>query len=336
MNKGACPSHLSGGPCGRPNSLARRLATAAALAVCCTGIRRQDASLRLRTPDLRAPLVEVFPADSRPGDALKAAVFAVINRDRAAAGLFPVAWDEAASRVADAFCIAQVREASRGHFLMDGIPPYARTGFAGVFGVEAQNSVSWTTTAPRFSDPALKLAILGHEDMMAERPPADGHRRTILDPDATHVGVGYAIEGSRFQMAQEFLARGLERLSIASSESSRLTVLLRGMPLSDWRLQFVTIAWEPLPAPLSREQASARSSYSYPRASLAYIPAGSGPMRVVDILTQDKIRVWPNREFSLLFAPDRPGLYTMVFYMIVGEMSRPRPGASATLWVEGN
>ena len=54
----------------------------AALAVCCTGIRRQDASLRLRTPDLRAPLVEVFPADSRPGDALKAAVLTVDVRAR--------------------------------------------------------------------------------------------------------------------------------------------------------------------------------------------------------------------------------------------------------------
>ena len=28
---------------------------------------------------------------------------------------------------------------------------------------------------------------------MEEKPPADGHRRTILDPEATHVGVGYAI-----------------------------------------------------------------------------------------------------------------------------------------------
>jgi hypothetical protein len=171
-------------------------------------------------------LVEIFPADSQPRDALKAAVFARINRDRAAAGLSSVAWDEAASRVADAFCVAQVREASRGHFLMDGIPPYARTGLAGVFGVEAQNSVSWTTTARRFSEPALKLAILGHEDMMAEKPPAD--------------------------------------------------------------------------------------------------------------LTQDKIRVWPNREFAFLFAPDRPGLYTLVFYMIVGEGQRPRPGASATLRVKGD
>jgi len=281
-------------------------------------------------------LVEIFPADSQPRDALKAAVFARINRDRAAAGLSPVAWDEAASRVADAFCVAQVREASRGHFLMDGIPPYARTGFAGVFGVEAQNSVSWTTTARRFWEPALKLAIMGHEDMMAERPPADGHRRTILDPENTHVGVGYAAEGSRFQMAQEFLVRGLERLGLSSLESSRLAVLLRGTPLPDWRLRFVTIAWEPLPSPLSREEASARSSYSYPRARLAYIPEGSGPMRVADTLTQDKIRVWPNRAFSFLFAPDRPGLYTLVFYMIVGERQRPRPGASATLWVEGD
>src|SRR5207245_9434545 len=127
--------------------LARRVPAVAGLVVFCTGIRRQDAALRLRRPDLRTPLVEAFPADSQPGYALKAAVFARINRVRAAASLFPVAWDEAASRVADAFCMAQVREASRGHFLMDGIPPYARTGFAGVFGWVARDSASWLGAA---------------------------------------------------------------------------------------------------------------------------------------------------------------------------------------------
>jgi hypothetical protein len=179
--------------------------------------------------------------------------------------------------VADAFCAQQVSEATNGHFLMDGIPPYARTSFAGVFGSQSENSVSWVTTGQSFSDPIAQLALLGHEDMMAEKPPGDGHRRTILDPEATHVGVGYAVLRGRFQMAQEFLTRGLERLSITGHESSRPVLRFDGKALPNWQLQFVTIARESSPAPLTREEASGRTSYSYPRAGLAYTSEGAEP-----------------------------------------------------------
>ena len=41
--------------------------------------------------------------------------------------------------------------------------------------------------------------------MMIEKPPHDGHRRTILDPHATHVGIGLAWEKGEFRIAQEFV-----------------------------------------------------------------------------------------------------------------------------------
>ena len=63
----------------------------------------------------------------------------------------------------------------------------------------------------------MRLALEGHENMLREKPPSDGHRRTILDPEATHVGVGWAAENGRFQMAQEFLVRGLARLGLSAS-----------------------------------------------------------------------------------------------------------------------
>jgi hypothetical protein len=171
--------------------LARLLCAAQALAVfgCAAGTRPPDDArptrppLHIRAPDLAQPLFESLPAaGGYPNDPVKEGIFERINRDRLLAGLLPVAWDEAASRVADAFCAQQVREATRGHFLMDGVPPYARTAFAGVFGAQAENSVSWVTTAPSFTEPALRLALTGHKEMMDEKPPQDGHRRTILDP----------------------------------------------------------------------------------------------------------------------------------------------------------
>jgi hypothetical protein len=291
--------------------------------------------LRLRAPDLSAPLVEALPPSNfQPRDAVKAAVFDRINSDRAAAGLPPVAWDAAASRVADAFCAQQVREATRGHFLMDGIPPYARTSFAGVFGAQSENSVSWVTSGKSFSQPITRLALTGHEEMMAEKPPGDGHRRTILDPDATHVGVGYAVAGGRFQMAQEFLARGLERLSIGRREWSRPVLSFEGTPLPAGRLEFVTIARESPPAPLTREEATARTSYSYPRPTIAYTPEGATMIRVSGTDTQGRIHIGPKKDFAFTFSPDRPGLYTFVFYAAFRASEPARPAASATIWIE--
>ena len=53
-----------------------------------------------------------------------------------------------------------------------------------------------------FDETVTELALEAHAGMLAEKPPNDGHRRTILDPAATHVGVGYAIVGGSFRMAR--------------------------------------------------------------------------------------------------------------------------------------
>lgn len=289
--------------------------------------------LRVRAPDLSRPLSEILPAPEPPREPVRARVFERINADRAAAGVAPVAWDESAARVAEAFCRQQVAERSRGHFLMNGIPPYARTAFAGIFGLQSENSVSWITTAPEFSEPAVKLALDGEEQMMAERPPRDGHRQTILDPDATHVGVGWALERGRFQLAEEFLARRLERLTLSLPDRRHAAVRFEGKPASGERLRFVVVAREAEPVPLSRAEASARTSYAYPPSYIAYIPEGTTLMRVAGLPNDDRLRIGDGREFSFLFSADRPGLYTLTFY-VSRTSENPRAGGSATLWVE--
>ena len=292
------------------------------------------ARLRVRAPHLERPLSERLPDPFRPADPVKAAVLARINEDRARFGLPPVAWDEAASRVADAFCARQIQERSRGHYLMDGVPPYGRMGFAGVFGINSENSVSWVTTGSRFSESTISLALSGQEQMMEERPPRDGHRQTILDPDATHVGVGYAIRAGRFQMSQEFLTRLLDRVTLSAIDPLRVGVTVSGKASAGWRLRFVTIAREEPPRPMTREEATARTSYSYPRATLAYVPAGQVSMTVVGMTTEDRVRVLPGREFVFPFAPDRPGLYTFQLYVARSDSEQARPGGGASLWVE--
>ncbi len=301
---------------------------ALSLAACAATAPPKTASrLTVRAPKL--PLAETAPAPSSPTDLVKAAVFARINADRAKEGLRPVAWDEAASKVADAFTRAQVSEGTRGHFLMDGLPPYARTTFAGVFGMGAENSVAWITTAPAFEENELALALSGHEDMMRETPPNDGHRRAILDPDATHVGVGYAMRAGSFRMAEEFLTRRLAALALAAEAG---TLILRGRTPPGYTLQFVAIAREPEPGPLTKEETRARRNYVYPETTVALVKEGRKSMRIIGAETDDRIHLDSTGEFFFRYAPPRPGLWTMTFY-VAERQERPRPGGLAVFWM---
>ena len=287
----------------------------------------------VRAPDLTSPLSESYPAPAQPEDPVKKGVFARINADRAAAGLGPVAWDVAASRVADGFAAEQVREGTRGHFLLGGLPPYARTGLAGVFGMGAENVVAWTTTASSFHEPSLNLALEGEAAMVAEKPPNDGHRRTILDPDATHVGVGWAQGGGQFRMAEEFLTRRLAELTLERVAQDPATILVRGRTVAGQRLRFVTLANEPAPHPLTRAQANARTRYEYPDPSLAYVPEGIKSLQIVGAATEDKLRIGQAGDFSFRFTPGRPGLWTILFHTSDGK-ERAKPGGLAVLWIE--
>ena len=317
--------------------LARVCAAVVLLAVACAAAgpppKTQTEKLSIRWPNLQKPLVESDPSPARPDDPVKAEILSRINKDRADAKLPPVEWDEAASRVADAFAEAQIAEGTLGHYLTNGIPPYARTALAGVFGMGAENSVSWRTTGPKFKESAVELALAGQADMMREKPPYDGHRRTILDPNATHVGIGYAIKGNNFRMAQEFQIRLLSELSLQRSGDNPETVLFKGRPLPSHSLRFVTIAHEPSPRPLSKAEASARTSYTYPEPQLGYVEEGHKSMRVVGATTEDRIRENANGEFSFRFTPTSAGLWTFVFYVGEGK-GKPIPGGLAVLWVE--
>lgn len=294
---------------------------------------REPAGLRVRAPDLARPLAEIHPGPAQPQDAVARAVFERINADRAAAGVPSVEWDEGAARVARAFCEAQIRERTRGHYLTDGLSPYARTGLAGLFGVQAENSTTWTTTAHEFQKSMVDLASSSHADMMGERPPADGHRRTILDPDATHVGVGWAQASGNFRMAQEFMTRRLAELTLTSVSQTPNTILVEGRVASPDRLEFVTLAREPAPRALTKAEANARTSYRYPDPQLAYVPEGRKSLRVIGAETEDRLHVHGAGAFSFRFTPNLPGLWTLLFYTSDGR-KEPRPGGLAVVWME--
>ena len=145
----------------------------------------------------------------------------LINRDRALYNLPPVELDVDASAIGDEYCRTQIRNRTTGHFTIDGIAPYMRYSLAGGNDGVSENAAAWSATYT-FSDRALyEMARRSQDAMMAEAPPNDGHKRTILDPHATHVGIGLAWERGEFRLVHEFVRRYVDWTPPAAARRAR-------------------------------------------------------------------------------------------------------------------
>src|SRR5436189_2977860 len=184
--------------------------------------------------------------------ALRSEFLQMINHDRAANGLPPVLLDPQASAIADSYCRQQIRNRTTGHFTVDGYAPYMRYSFGGGNDGVSENAAAWSATY-KFSDRSLYDMIRRSEDaMMHEKAPHDGHRRTILDPYATHVGIGLAWDRGQFRLTQEFVRRYVEwsrplpRTAYAGDQ-----ILCSGRPATGFSIEAITVHREPLPQPMA-------------------------------------------------------------------------------------
>ncbi len=136
-----------------------------------------------------------------------------INRDRASAGLRPVELDVLSSTVGDRHCQEMAANRFLSHWNLRGLRPYHRYHLAGGRDHVQENLSRLTvfTNIP-IPIPTQPQEILPHmlraeKRMFEEKPPLDGHRKNILDPAHTHVGIGFAVVGREFTLSQQFLNR---------------------------------------------------------------------------------------------------------------------------------
>ena len=187
---------------------------------------------------------------------LREHVLKLINRDRALYKLPPVQLDAAASALADEYCRTQIRNGTTGHYTTDGVAPYARFSLAGFDDAVSENAAAWSATY-NFTDRALyEMARRSQDAMMAEMPPNDGHKRTMLDPHATHVGIGLAWERGEFRLVQEFIRRYIDwtrPLPRAARLGQPITTSGRALP--GITIEGITVHHEPLPQPISARAA---------------------------------------------------------------------------------
>ena len=253
----------------------------------------------------------------------------MINHDRAANGLRPVELDPESSNVADSYCRQQIRNGTTGHFTIDGQAPYMRYSFAGGNDGISENAAAWS--APyTFSERALYEMIRRSEEaMMNERAPHDGHRRTILDPDATHVGIGLAWEKGEFRLTQEFVRRYVTwTRPLPRAAGLYEEIIGAAKPRDGYRVEAISVHHEPIPRSLAPQTANLIESYRLPDDRREYLPrlksytrrTGTGSIEVISEQYSDGRRgdFTVNKDGSFRFDvpfPDGPGIYTVVVWV---------------------
>lgn len=276
-----------------------------------------------------APLAQGEGASDETRMTLRAELLRMINRDRAKFGLAPVQLDAQASAIADAYCQAQIRNGTTGHFTTDGAAPYMRYSFAGGNDGVSENAAAWSANYG-FSDRALYDMMRRSEAaMMSEIAPHDGHRRTILDPAATHVGIGLAWERGEFRLTQEFVRRYVEwSRPLPRIVASSQPILCRGRAARGYDVEAITVHHEALPQPMAAFTANTIETYKLPDARREYLPRLKGRFtrRIAGGIeevheeysdgSRGDFQVAPDGMFAFAIPlPDGPGIYTVVVWV---------------------
>lgn len=229
---------------------------------------------------LAAPLAQGEGPIDETRFTLREELVRLINRDRKQFGLAPVQLDPFASAVADNYCKQQIRDRSAGHFGLDGLSPYMRYSFAGGNDGVSENAAAWSASYSFSARALYEMMHRSEEEMMAEVPPHDGHRRAILDPFATHVGIGLAWEHGEFRIAEEFVRRYVTwTKAVPRTATVDEKLLCSARPLPGYSVDAVTVHYEPLPEPISLTLANKIESYSLPEKRSEYLPRLRQPYR---------------------------------------------------------
>ena len=239
-------------------------------------------------------------------------MLAAINADRQANGLVPVAWDATAAAAGAAHASEMAALGFFSHWSPDGFGPEMRYARAGGTDNAMENIF---TSSSRYSDgrPApiesfADLVVQAERDLMQ----SPGHRRNILMPSHTHVGMGFAYnpQTGSFYLVQEFVDRYvvMQPLPQTAPVGALMTVAGQLLPGSDAPL--INATYAPFPQPMSLDELNATGTYL--RAAQIYAPVSP--------------QVAGDGSFSASVPLDyagRPGSYSVRVWVTVGGEQVP-------------
>jgi uncharacterized protein YkwD len=257
---------------------------------------------------------------------LKQRLLDIINRERRNVGLRPVELDDLASQVAQQHCREMLNGGYTSHWNEAGLKPYMRYSLAGgVDAVKENVAGKWSNSG---IDPARVPELIEqlHIAMFNERPPDDYHRRNILQPEHTHVGLGIAFNDGSVQLAEEFVSRYVELQPISHRAKTGDLLTLKGQLLFEKTdIYNIEIFYEPSPRPLSVDALNRTGDYSFPKDHLVMRPMLAAGYSYSDG-SAGSINYQPaSGDFScpIDFHGAQSGIYTIVVWVNQGETRFP-------------
>jgi len=259
----------------------------------------------------------------------------MVNTERAHAGLNRLALDELACKVANDHAQDMATEQFLNHWGSDGRKPYHRYSFAG--GTEAlqENVASGDGLQSVTSDAVMKNLHDMHQSMIEEAPPNDGHRKTILFPQLTHVGFGIALRGHSVRLDEIYIARYVEVDPIPRQAKPKASVFLSGKVLKQkYVLTGAGVYYEPLPSPPAIEWLRQPRSYGMPEVNEILMPRlpdrkmyddGSTGSIQVDATGGFRVRVGLSK---------KPGINTIMLWLRAGQTGTTFPATQICVRVE--
>lgn len=259
---------------------------------------------------------------------------ALINRDRKAHGLPEVRWDPVAARAAERHVRDMAQKGFTAHWGSDGSTPEHRYTEAGGEDITTENAGCYGDGKTRditMDGPFDAEAIERFQAaFMNETPPADGHRKNILDKHHTSVGLAFSTsKGSGVVcVAQEFIddygTYGALPRKVARGTSVKVTGEVRA-PAG---FGGVALAVGPMPRPTAVPDLLQTGSYSMHESYVQFYPKGFKTPKPVDVA---------GNKFSIEvpLGEKGPGLYEVhVYAKLPGEGDLLKPISLRTVVVE--
>jgi Cysteine-rich secretory protein family len=258
-----------------------------------------------------------------------------VNAERANAHLGQLQLDDLACSVANDHARDMIQGNFLSHWGSDGRKPYHRYSLAG--GTDAvRENVSSAESIQSVTTTGVRRDLYDmHQSMLEEVPPNDGHRKTILFPQLSHVGFGIALAGHNLRLDELYLARYVEVDPIPRELKPKEGVVLRGRILNPMHLlNGIDVFFEPLPSAPAIEWLRVARSYGLPQVvdhllprlpdSFFYPNGTSGTIQISN-KTRFKVRLG----FS-----QRPGINTIVVWLKAGQSGDAFPATEICVRVE--
>lgn len=271
-------------------------------------------------------------------------MIALINRDRASQGLAPVQSDDIATRVGQAHADDMASRGYLSHWDLSGKKPDQRYTEYGGSGAVAENCHIEYEYSPGanpnknkpavltvVNEPKFRKADVEHieSEFFNEKPPYDGHRKNILEPDHNFVGVGIGVAADdkeqRLTCTQEFVNRYADMAPLPARVKGGEPVPVKGRFNSGMTIHSVALYWEAPAKEMSLSDLNKTYSYGPPTVSIAtYFPA---PFQSpVPIETKQE---GEDQEFSLALTADNSWKTGTYYVMIWGR----KPGRTESTLV---